>query len=714
MRDIDCGSGPGRRAAGAPLRVRSGSPGRRALLWLPAAAALLLCGPSAGEEGAAPEAVGLDASLPAAKRVAGARELIALGEWDAAIDALQQITNDFGDLLIETEPGRLLNVRETCSALQAQLPAEGLARLRERIDPAVQPLFEEAHRLNDPALMRQVLRRGFAGSCGDDALAWLAEEAWRNGDLDAARSYWTMLIPAAVSERSAPLVARYPDAAIGPAEIRARLVLCSIMQRDEVRIAEELEAFRRLHAEDSGRLCGRDGILAQILEEEWEQSRTWSRAGDGDWRTYSANAQRNGVLPSPPDPVVPRWSFPLPSNRLPLVSRPRPALPNFGIPACFPVVWNDTVLINDARTVWALDLDTGLPRWPTGAVDDEGILYSEPAPDSLPLPTAGMPRFSASTADGLYFAKMGLPIATPAAGALQPVSSRLICLDLADAQGRVVWTAAPEDILSAPGWIFSGAPLPVEERLYVPLRRTSPQLEFGIACLAARSGRPVWERRIGGALQQPPALHHVVDHDLLAAAEGLVFVAAGSGVVAAVEQESGLIRWAATYPSQAMDPGELSDPAARRTTPPLYHGGRLYAAPADSDRLMAYDAGSGVEIWNVTAPGRVTHLLGVARQMLIAQGDRLWGIDVHTGRLHRPPLGFDDPEGYGFGRGAVAGENIYWTSRDELLAVDISSWSLVRRLPLRERFDWTGGNLVIAGETLLIAQLRQLGALGPP
>jgi outer membrane protein assembly factor BamB len=670
--------------------------------------------PVIAQSAAGPEAAGLDVSLPAAKRLAGARDLIALAQWDAAIESLQQIEDEFGDRLVEVEPGRLLNIRDACSAVLSLLPAEGLQRLRQRSDPTVKSVYEEALRLHDADLMRQVVRNGFAGSYGDDALNWLAEDAWLQGDLDSARAYWTQLIPRAESSGDLPLLARYPDTGLQLADIRARLVLCSIMQRHDTRVAAELDAFRQLHPDAAGHLCGRDGVLEGILADEWERSRTWAPHDDSGWATFSADVRRSGRVATRPDVGVPRWTFSLPSTRLPLVSLQRPALPDYGGAACYPVVWRDTVLVNDARTVWAVDVQSGLPKWPSGDDDDRGILYSDPLPgDLLTLPTVGVPRFSATVADGFYFARMGQPIVVPASGAVQFPESRLICLDLERAEGRVVWAAGPDDVLSTPGWMFSGAPLALRERLYVAIRRSAPQVDSGIACLSALSGDLIWECRVAGALQQPPSLHHVVDHELLTAAEGLVFCVPGSGVVAALEQEGGAMRWVVTYPSVAAEPDVFSDAASRRLTPPLYHAGRLYVAPPDRDHIMALDAGSGAEIWTMTAPGRITHLLGVAEQTLIAQGDRLWAIDVETGNLRHRPLGFDDPAGYGFGRGVIAGTSVFWTTRDELFAVDIDSWTIIRRIPLQDQYDWTGGNLVVTRDMVLIAQPEQLSALGP-
>ena len=346
-----------------------------------------------------------------------------------------------------------------------------------------------------------------------------------------------------------------------------------------------------------------------------------------------AAPNRHGAAAHAPQLDELRWQIALSPPRLPQIERQRPALPEFGAAWCSPVVWNGAVLINDAETVRALDLQTGRPMWPSEDEQDAGEIYTGPLLTAgLTMPTAGVPRFSAVVADGRYYARMGLPIATAAAEAIQTPPSQLICLDLQHAEGRLLWAAAARDVLNDPGWSFSGAPLVVDDRLYVPLRRSTPQIEIGLACLSAISGERIWERRICSALRQAPELYHLVDHDVLAFAAGLIYCETGAGVTAAVDAGHGALRWAATYPSLPATTGELSDPARRRLSLPICVAGQLFVAPRDSDRLMAFDAATGVVSWSVPAPGTITSLIGVANETLIACGDQLWAIDAQTGR----------------------------------------------------------------------------------
>lgn len=667
-----------------------------------------LAGLAAGQEssfsrGASPG----DASLVAQKRLAGAQEFAAAGEWDAAIDAFDELGREFGRALIEVEPGRFLNVRRACSALAARLPAAGLLRYRRRVDGSLGELYRVALERGDPEGMRRVVREGFAGSRADDALAWLAEAEWHAGRPDAARALWTLLLPPGETTEPAPLVLRYPDADLTPADVRARLVLCSLIEGNTRQAEEELAAFRRLHADAAGYLCGEEGLLAPILERTLADSREWlPTAGGASGVEDELRLPRLEAL---------RWERPLPAAGLPIVQSLRPALTATSPLSYLPAVWRDVAIVNDGHTVWGWRLADGGPAWPTGAADDDGAIYASPTPRvDLQHPTAGVPRWTVVVAEGRCYAHMGRPIATAAAGELWRPESSLVCLDLAQGEGRLAWSVTPEQALEQPEWTFTGAPVAADERVFVPLRRATPQIETGVACLDAATGRRLWQRRVCSALAQAPAAYHLVEQDQLAVGGDLVFHSAPAGMVAALERETGIVRWAVTYAARERSPAERSDPARSGLCRLLCAHGAVYAAPPDTDELLAIDAESGVVLWRRPAGARIVELASVVDGVLIAAGDQLWGLDAMTGENAWPgAVGYSDPAGFGYGRPAVAGERVYWTTREDLFVVEARSGRILRRTRLPLSAGRSGGNLIVAGETLLVARPEQVDALGP-
>jgi outer membrane protein assembly factor BamB len=682
-----------------------------------AACVLLAAAVSAQDARPARESVTLDAPLIVAKRMATVRDFLSLEEWDAGIDALDGLLRESPDALVEVATGRYQSVRRYGQSLLAGLPPEGLRRYRERVDSQARQWLEAAVRGRDDALLKRLISEAFASSAGDDALWQLAEWAWEDGDLDAARAWWTQLLPLDQTDGEEPPagVLRYPDAAFDAPAVRARLVLCSVMRGDFSRAARELDSFRRLHPQAVGTLAGREGNLAEILDAVAGEARAWSDPQGGlGAPTFARRPARNDVAFRAPDLAPARWSVPLAPARVPLAERVRPALRDAGPLAYHPLAWRNLVLLNDAETVRVLRLDDGRPAWPTGDPRDQGVIYTVGAPAAvdLGLPAIGVPRFTATISGGRYYARMGPPVITSATRGLKTPDCRLICLDLAVGEGRLVWSVTPGEAFGAADWTFGGGPLVIGERLFVPLRRAIPQIEIGVACFDTLGGELLWQRGVYGTLQQSLPALHLVGHDLLTSANGRLFVGTDSGAVAALDAETGRTEWVTTYPSRPQSAAELSDPARSGLLPPVYAAGTLFIAPNDSRSVRALDAASGVVLWERPAPGRIVNLLGVDRGVLVAAGDKLWRLDADTGRVLPPAVGFDDPDGHGYGRGVIADGLIYWPTREELFVVDLDSGEIVRRVPLRMLHNLSGGNLVSADGTLLVAGPDRLTAIG--
>jgi outer membrane protein assembly factor BamB len=549
--------------------------------------------------------------------------------------------------------------------------------------------------------MRQLLQTWYASSWGDDALSWLAEDAWARGDLDQARLYWTQLVSVDSSSPGAPLVLRYPDTGIPRSSILARLVLCSIMQGDDVAAGSELRAFRDLYPAEEGRLAGREGVLHEILEEVVVEARGWpaDRTVAG-CPTFACHPDRNGAAASLSPVLRPLWKASLANAEVSRMDGPRTRREA----GTYPVVWKGIVVVQDASGIRALSLTDGQPAWPSGRPNDRGMIYRAADANSIEFPPIGIARYSGTMADGHYFTRVGPPVFAPVAGSLRQAEDRLIALDLGTGEGRLRWDVTTDELLDEEGWRFTGAPMAAAGRLFVTMRRAVVQVEVAVGCLDADTGKLIWRQPVAVDLESPAESRHRLDHELLTFATGTLFFANQAGLVVALDADSGRLRWVASYPSWPLSPAELSHPAHAGLLPPLFDRGTLYLAPRDASHVMAIDAGTGVLRWQTRKPGRISGLLGVTQNMLVADGDQLWRIAADTGRLY-PPFGYDDPAGYGFGRGAIAGSSVYWTTRDELFEVDLVSGRALRRAPLEML---GGGNLVIADDCLLLAEPHQL------
>ena len=106
--------------------------------------------------------------------------------------------------------------------------------------------------------------------------------------------------------------------------------------------------------------------------------------------------------------------------------------------------------------------------------------------------------------------------------------------------------------------------------------------------------------------------------------------------------------------------------------PAVVHDGRVFVAPSDADAIFAFDATTGAPAWKSNAISddvKLSHLLGVAKDRLVATGDRVLLFDVKTGKLrHAWPDSGQSVKGYG--RGLLAGDFIYWPTKNEIEILD--------------------------------------------
>jgi len=702
-----------------------------AVAWLAILGVLLtLAGPTfvaAQERGrsaaAFQQALRLDINSEAIKKIGVARDHLQVGQWSEAIDLLRQIADAHGTDLVPVTSDRYVNAGLYSQMLLATLPAEGLKLYRERVDPAVRSLFEKGLALRDPVRLERVLRNGYVSSYGDQALLALGDMAWERAELARAKGYWEQILPPA--EPPVPgTPARwfgYPDSDIAPELVRARLVLATIAQGDADRADWELKAFESLHPDAEGTLAGKTGTLVEILREVSASAADWpSPAVESDTLTFAGNPQRNRVLPETLGTVVPRWSVPHPETRVQTFPRRAGFQPESRLNQ-FPLVYGNLVLVNDADSVLAYDLQTGKPAWPTGNDNDARIyppVASFPSGGASPpvrwesFRTLGVPRFTMTVADGRLYARMGFVGTASVTPGVRETNSRLVCLDLDRGEGKLLWETVATDIEERGAWSFEGSPVVSGSRLYVGLRRLEPQPQSNVACFDAETGTLLWNRKICSGVAFVAADYREVSHQLVTLAEGTLYYSTNLGAIAALDAVDGTIRWISTYERTREDEAELIASQMRRgLVPCVFHQGTVFAAPQDSRSILAYDAATGILKWQREFPRQVQWLLGVGEGNLIAAGDYLTAIDARSGRLVWR-TGSSDPEQHTYGQGVLAGNTVLWPRHHEIRILDLRTGEPVRDpLPL-SAWGRTGGHLALAESFLLVAEADRLVAYG--
>lgn len=676
------------------------------------------------------EAFVVETDDTAPKKLGAFDEYVGLKSWDAAISLLRDVAVSKPAALVRVSPQRSVSLMQYCDTLLTRLPPEGLAVYRRGVDAQAAAWLAEADATHDLRSLRLLVERAFASSAGDDAIDRLAAHAWERGDFDLARELWTHLIPMQNATGVEPPLAvlRYPDTDLDLARIRAHLILCDIALGEYARATQERAAFRNLHPHDTGVLAGVEGKYADLLEETLNDALDRSGENRDGWDvppqiegtgTFGTTSTRAGYVPFDFSMAGARWRRDLPPSEY-ATSVGRPALPSLAPLCYFPVVWQDKVFAADATTVFGFDLDSGRAAWSVGD-EDVGILYPPPtdvgsfgdgrAFDASAL--SGVPRHTLTVHEDRLYARLGLPPTSWPSRELRRAESSIVCLDL-KREGLPVWAISSET-LGAPEewWSFEGPPVADDDRLYVLASRSRPQSRLHALCISAATGDILWNVPVGSPIASPSEGLAVMTHRLLALAGRRLFVQTNQGAVVCLDAGDGRAQWVAWYDSRPVKEGSAAN-APERNLPAscLVDGGVVVVAPADSGRIFGFDAASGVAMWDIALRGGGQQLLGAHDGVLIVSGQRLTGLDLYRGQ-QLWTVGFEDPPGYGAGRGLLAGRYAYWPTREDLFVVDVVSGTPMRRFPVKKALGLAdGGNLAISTSRLLFAGPDGIVAFG--
>ncbi len=688
------------------------------------------------------------------------------GQADEAVETLRQLQDQNGERLKRAGSERFVAVREYCQARLAALAVTSpdiLQLYRERVDGVAKRLYDDGIARRNEASLRQVVQQYFASSFGDQAAFALGEIALEKGDYTSARESCERLDPLSRTADGRPLwlelwvksrrqsdeppIERKPlserelsalaatrgcpiawQTKIEIANIRARLVLVSILEGDVSRAELELTRFRQLHPKDTGRLAGKEGNFSETLTALLAEVEHWpAPAPAEDWTTFAGDVSRNRRSPkeisvgSLLSPVI-KLGDPLLAD----VSIVRP----FGFPERRPgehsveqqlgllsyhplIVGNLVVFCNDTQ-IFAFDVRTGQPAWPGATGKPPGEIYNENG-DEAPRGRSrrnmlGVPRFTLAVHQNRLFARIGSPVTMGTLETPTRDPGKLVILDLAQ-QGKKLREISPGE-----KWAFEGAPVVDGPNLYVAMRYSDVRPQCHVACFDIDSGRMRWRRMICAAESISQGSLEEATHNLLTLVQQKIYVNSNLGAVAALAKEDGHLDWISLYPrSKKGDPKQPNTAHYYRDLNPcVFDNGTLFVAPTDHESILAMDAGTGQVLWeSQQSTGEAVHLLGVSGGHLIASGHKLWRIDVVGGRIAQ-----EFPEGNGgleaYGRGLLAGEFVYWPTPRSIEVFSARTGERHKPIPLNvPTLKIDGGNLVAARGFLLIATGTKLYRLGP-
>ena len=698
-----------------------------------------------------------------AARLEQARQLAAAHNWDEAIDIWRELIADKSDRVVALDSNRYLSVRNYCHLQIARLPAEGLVAYRRRVDGPAEQSYRNGLARHDEGLLRRVVDESFCSSWGDDALMALGELALERGDYATARRTWEQISPLLSAPDGSPtwLALRdidlskkwsevekrwqtrekpadwlaYPDTQLDLAEVRARLVLASIRAGELERAALELQVFRRLHPNAMGQFGGQKENFAVALERLLAAAREWPAASaPTDWPTFAGSHSRSTIAAAVGHDLVPTWKEPIvlsPPKHVRIVRLVQGGVGG-GNPAkdeadasvhesqrplsCYPVVTGNVILFADGVGIHAADLATGKP-----VITATGLLHRNESPDEkggqVPLGVAGgvahgVPRLTLDAVDGVVYGRAGTLATSRAQAAQASPSDRIVGLDLRR-EGLLTFQSPRED----GAWAFDGAPVSDGHRVFVAMRQSDITPHAYVACFDAATGVRQWRTPVGVADTIAGGAADEITHNLLTLVENRIYFNTNLGLVAALDVDSGDIAWISRYDRLISKTFTVGAAVPlhfdRDPSPCVYHDGLIFVAPADTPTIFALDANTGKMVWQQDQLPDALQLLAVVGKHLIASGERIAALDISSGHIDWGWPESDRAGIRGMGRGVVAGGEVFWPTRSEIFAFNLTTGAQTRS-PISLSPLAGGANLIASQGQLIIAGYDKLMVLGPP
>ena len=705
------------------------------------------------------------------QRLAQVDALIDSKQWEEAVQLVRELLANASRSVVPADPKGpsarrgFIRYEPLRHAIARRLASwrtrapEALAVYREQVDPTVDEWL--AGTTSDQLdVARRVRDEVPLATRAPELLMALGERCLRGGSVLRAMESWQLLDPASRLPTGQPIryAAPWIESARLPAaierleqlapfdrhwlcvtstgetrvarEARARYVAALLLLRPKPEARYMIELLRRAPPTGEGRLLGRSGPWIELIESLQADAERWPTRWDRSWSTWAGRFERMVQLPDMAVEDHPAWVVRLPRFETaprrhhgmwdPVGERWGHRMPYFVAASGETVVWAQP-------NGWhAASLATGRPIV-TAEADRSNPgrrrrIFETQADEFQWFQRMGrrvdVPEFSVTIHDGLVLGVIHRLQFEEGDAVPGQWRSELVAVELSTQRLR-------QRIVAEAPWRFGAPPVVRDGTWYiVATRREGGQTRSEVWAYDASTGDRRWRTLIGRARDRRSK--QAWPGDRLTLSEDLLFVQTHSGLVASLNARDGTYRWICRYPQDRMDDQDGLDMPARnmgrRGTPPLLVGDMLFVAPADSGRLLAYDAIGGSLLWS-TGQNRVRdvrHLLGVIDGTLIASGDRLYWIDVLTGDVvfAFPELGGGAGEGLprprGLGRGLIAGGTIYWPVDDRIFRIDARRRIMAQPPLLLRPWGMIGGNLHWHRGFLLMATSQSLSAWPAP
>ncbi len=664
----------------------------------------------------AADATYFNISFQAQEALARADRQAAEGHWPAAVRALQEIGEKFGDSVIAA-PGatdhRLVSVRDFINRKIAAWPPEGLAAYRTAFESTAKKFLDDL--TDNPSIdaWARAADRFYAAAAGAVALDHAGQLAMEAGEFATARQWYERLL------------ADHPDREQNATLWKAKLALCRARQGDlkplESLIAE-LKNPQSAHRDSIVEWGGRRQPVVDFLVSALDDIR---RDGMPDFIAahldqLGGGADRRGFFPSTASAEARWWRFTAfgrqmseeiaegYESRLAKLEAFHRALSNGRLLACQPVAspapWA-LIFIHDSHSVWAIN-----PQAPDRPVWQFDLSQVLPSPAPWNSEESAPPLYTSLYADGRLYVHLERDISDTVSEHVTSASS-LVALDAAN--GALLWRNDLEGFVSPfEEARIDGAPLMHRGALYAVARRRKP---FGFeACYLLRidpdDGRMVWSAHLGEAATGSYGYSRAT-LTFPAACGELVIVPTNLGGITAVSTCTGHVAWVRQYESRfGANPDTAWPEAVSRPLRSWHYNSAIVWAPAlgdspavlcfplDSDELFVLSCDDGRELQKIPAES-----LHHPQTLLGLDGDRLFtaGTQIVCYNLAAKKIAWQRPLEHGqlFGRGVLTSAGLFLPTDRGLLRYPLDGGAAnYFRWPIED-----AGNLLARADEIVVA-----------
>ncbi len=687
------------------------------------------------------------------------------GNWMEALKSYQAILESEQDGLIALDDGaHFMNIKASAVHHIFALGPSALKLYRARYDAIAEAQIKKALAARDAQSMQRIAERFAATSHGPRALKQWGDLSLEKGDLDGALDAWERLAAIAPQELDAPTRAKMTAAYTFVREPRSAQRHLKALQGtdpDRVDLRDAKSGLTRLE-----QLVRRGREAFPILG--------WPQLGGDNSRAQKA-------------PAISPISGPLWSNNFteagysgnPKQMRHHMNQP---FPAVATVASEEQIYLSTGYAIFSYPIwGSGAPLWFYPADKRNRPAQFEPsrfARNNLPITLDG---------DRLYATLVER----------NTKLRRLVCLDAST--GRKIWQAGavvparPHKNTVLPYLDIHGAPAVRGETVYVlgsmgaPGRQDIHRRRHGVPPPAQGTGTPyflVSLRRTDGSLnwarvvsrevprlnRQSSSLFGIMDASPVAIGRSTVYCVTNGGTVAAVNADTGSIRWVTQYPRREITLtivnriqlqrnrnltlrerwGRNDYLTGWRDIPPMLLGGRLYVSPRDADDLYCMDPVTGRILWQFQrALGSASTFDASALRQRARNGQARWAAQVvgadpdrqilflagkwtlyaldcaREGAFAAPPL--EIPGGGMIAQGVVAGDHLYLPTTEAIYKVSIDE---LLSLEANEEYNWPDrtpwdplaaraqiavpdlrGNLTVTGEVMAVTSSTTVSVL---